>query len=1055
MQAQTTHDSHTDSAPAPVPTPHPRRPGRFGALLQRRLSSMRSAKSSSTPMRPLPTTTPLPHSSHPIPDRAADPQPPSQIPTPFLTPNSPSKIPSSSHPSAFSPSSAPHSSPRRSSVAEPSSPSSTKRPAPFRLRRQTTPHLYVPSSSEPHPSSPSHSATTHSPHASPPVPPSNQISSSQSLLLSSNSHPLPTLTFVPQAVAHLLVAPPHHYHSDLEQHSVSPSSHPPSPDRPASPALTSTSFANSECLSTVSRQTFPFPHFNNTVQPILHPTGPSDDAPLGRVKHLSALFQRQVASNLSPNASSSLADDSHRFPSDEQPRTSQVFRSYPRHDQHLPPPRTVVNLVAHFESEAAAEAKAARSPKLARKANLLPELKLVQNLESTPDQPKLKPVLISDSTVSEPPLLNSVHVPDFKLSPSPEPTSPTITPVPGTSPQPSSSPPASPKLSEPLPFLGGPVPQVCINNHSLPLSRSTPYNSVDADPNTEVDLAVQSDLGHAAATTDLDFSPIEPYSSLNLRAERVANALERIGKRVDDFNGTGVDGDNDSGIATRDALIPLMIEGMQQHRADRKVADRALNTLRRLTVSDVCRARIGECGGINVIVDIMRCHSLLVRIQTQACLALANLAYENDPNKEEIIRCGGLRAIVVALSQHKSVELVQSWGCLAIRNITNYSGPKKHELALTIEAIGVLLYALESYPKSSMVQQNGLIALVNIGGASPYAVDKIREQGGVHTLVLCLQNNIRSDKLSEVGLCLARLLVEDEKNQRAFGDARGVEAITSIMDEHPRCLGIAVKGCAAFRHLAFHRQNRDMLGKCGGIRTIVSALEVHRGADADSMSYFLKALSNVTFDSLTNKMLAGRAGAIERTLRVLKDENYRDDEKVVVDSCRALRNLVDGVPQNHRLLVRQKGISLILDTLRLHGLHSEQVAEHSIAVFVNMVSYRPFINMVNEGNGEILKVVKDMMDAHVRNENVVKQAQSLLVLVGPGGGSGLARLHRQGSILRDLRMQTSTDRTLRSARSHHRYSSGEERQTRLQRLRSLPLPLSRYRGEMMGSRQAL
>lgn len=581
------------------------------------------------------------------------------------------------------------------------------------------------------------------------------------------------------------------------------------------------------------------------------------------------------------------------------------------------------------------------------------------------------------------------------------------------------------------------------------------HNPADADPSVRADLAVQSDFsGHGGSATALGLSPAEPYSSLNLRAERVANALERIGKRVDDFTSTDAGGDDDVGLVPRDALIPLMIEGMQQHRADRKVADRALNTLRRLTVSDTCRARIGECGGIDAIVGIMRCHSLLVRIQTQACLALANLAYENDFNKEEIVRAGGLQVIVAALSQHKGVEHVQSWGCLAIRNITNYAGPHKHELALATETVSdVLLSALELYPKSLMVQQNGLISLVNIGGFSSYAMDKIREHGGMHTLVYCLRNNVRSDKLSEIGLCLARLLVEDEKHQRVFGQTKGIEAITAVMDEHRGCLGIAVKGCAAFRHVAFHRENRDVLGKCGGIRTIVLALEDHHGADVESMCCFLKALSNVTFDSLANKMVAGRLGAIEGTLRVLKDERYKADEKVVGDACRALRNLVDGVTPNHRLLMKHKGISLILEGLHLHGVDSEQVAEHGIAVFVNMVSYRAFVNLVNEGTGDVLQTAKDMMDAHVRNESILKQARSLLALVGPNGSSGSTRLHRQGSMMRDLRMQTSMDRSLRSARSHHRYYSGEERQTRLQRLRSLPLPLSRFRGEMMAPRQ--
>ena len=51
------------------------------------------------------------------------------------------------------------------------------------------------------------------------------------------------------------------------------------------------------------------------------------------------------------------------------------------------------------------------------------------------------------------------------------------------------------------------------------------------------------------------------------------------------------------------------------------------------------RSKIGECGGIEVVFDIMRCHLLqVIRIQTQACLTIANLTYGNEANKEEVVR---------------------------------------------------------------------------------------------------------------------------------------------------------------------------------------------------------------------------------------------------------------------------------------------------------------------------------------------------------------------------------------------------------------------------------
>lgn len=598
--------------------------------------------------------------------------------------------------------------------------------------------------------------------------------------------------------------------------------------------------------------------------------------------------------------------------------------------------------------------------------------------------------------------------------------------------------------------------------------------------------------------------PVE-ISTKSVRAERVANALERIGKRVEQFS----EDCEDDGLAPRDSIIPLMIESMQHHRDDCKVADRALSTFRRLTVSDTCRSKIGECGGIEVVVDIMRCHLQQVRIQTQACLTLANLTYENEANKEEVVRCGGLQAVVAALSKHKTEENVQAWGCLAIRNFTNYSGPRTHDATFSSNAVSVLLCALEEYPQSFMVQQNGLIALVNIASASTYGLERIRDEGGVVRVIECMSNNRRSEKLSEVALCLSRLLVEDKRAQIIFGQHKGIEAITSVMDEYSTHVGIAVKGCATFRNLAFQRENRDLLGKCGSLRSIVNALNIPFSAaegvaaDVDAVSYFLKALSNVTFDSITNKIQAGRLGSVDAILKLLQKGRFGDNERIVVDAFRALRNLVDGYPsvsQNHRLLLRNKGVAAVRDALQTHGQDSAGVAEHGIAIFVNMSCNRAFANQISNGSGDVIRIVDVVGQSHAQNELVQRQASALLQYAKADmkrkqnghdndvervtqGGTKTIRgrvsngTHSRSMIPRAVRPNSnrdgrhsnsykkntrtpnkihfqngdqppSTDRTVRASKSHHR--NEEEQQIRLQRLRSLPLPLTR-RGQRPSS----
>lgn len=584
-------------------------------------------------------------------------------------------------------------------------------------------------------------------------------------------------------------------------------------------------------------------------------------------------------------------------------------------------------------------------------------------------------------------------------------------------------------------------------------SRAASHYDVDVTPPRPQNLEFQEDMlspcsPQLASTLPALPSGIEwqpsSFPSTTERADRVANALERLCDRIDDY-ATNPDGE---GNAPREAVIPLMVESMQQHRHDRKVADRALNTLRKLTVSDTCRARIGECGGIESVVAIMKCHSS-VRIQTQACLALANLTYLNDLNKEIVMRCRGFQAVIAALSQHWSDVHVQAWGCLALRNFTNYSVKPVQDTSVSLEAVSVLLYAVERYPRSEMVQNHSLTALVNIARVSQLGRERIISEGGINSLVVCMRNNAHSAKLSEVALSLARFIVEDKKSQKAVGYSNGTEAVTTIMEKHRGNVGIAVKGCTIFRYLAFERMNREKMGNCDGIRAIMTAITDHEDVDVETLSGFLRTLGNVTYGSSFNKTQAGRLDGVSHTLKILSDEKYKDMAVIMEDACRVLRNLVDNVMYNQRLLVRNKGIAIVLDAIRSHGTHSAGVAEHGIAIFVNMSTNRSFAHQLNEGSGDIAHVARTMRNTHQGKEEVAAQATTLLESIGL---SHSGRLMRQGSGMHDLRLYSSKDRNLRASASHHRGSKSDEQQSRLQRLRSVPLPLTKHRPDLAGRR---
>jgi hypothetical protein len=74
--------------------------------------------------------------------------------------------------------------------------------------------------------------------------------------------------------------------------------------------------------------------------------------------------------------------------------------------------------------------------------------------------------------------------------------------------------------------------------------------------------------------------------------------------------------------------------------------------------------------GIEAIVSAMAAHVNVSKVQEYGCVALANLASNNDANRVLIAAKDGIEAIVSAMVAYRNVSELQKRGCLALFNLT-------------------------------------------------------------------------------------------------------------------------------------------------------------------------------------------------------------------------------------------------------------------------------------------------------------------------------------------------------------------------------------------------
>ena len=112
-----------------------------------------------------------------------------------------------------------------------------------------------------------------------------------------------------------------------------------------------------------------------------------------------------------------------------------------------------------------------------------------------------------------------------------------------------------------------------------------------------------------------------------------------------------------------------VVDAMREGASSAVVAKAGCSALTRLTVDVDNRKRIGEAGGIAMILSTMEKHGASsAEVAQYGCAALSTLAV-NDDNRVTIAGAGGVRSVMDAMEHHKDVALVQQFGCNALSDL--------------------------------------------------------------------------------------------------------------------------------------------------------------------------------------------------------------------------------------------------------------------------------------------------------------------------------------------------------------------------------------------------
>lgn len=453
---------------------------------------------------------------------------------------------------------------------------------------------------------------------------------------------------------------------------------------------------------------------------------------------------------------------------------------------------------------------------------------------------------------------------------------------------------------------------------------------------------------------------------------------------------TAVEQNENDGGATKSESCPrapastaeeviIIVDKLLECPDDEDLHLRALRSFRRISKTEEGRELIGDSGGIQIIADCMaRFGKNNNNLAAMCCIVVANLSFRSEGNKDKVRRARIIDFIFELLRREKMSAEEMCHVCLAAQNFT--SGNLKNQVYMgAYGGIEALCLALKRHMGHVELQIQALGAFGNIARGGKTCQMKIREGGGVELILQAMRE--RSDNLEvqeKCALAIRNLCESNNRNSRVVGGFGGVDQIVVAMKSFSIEAALQTKSCAALRFLAFDEENRERLGKNGGVVCIVEAISV-TNACGSGLDEVLKALSNATFDHNENKLVVGRCGGVETIMSILSIDSK---DEIVEGGCRVLRNLTD-CSEDLRRGMREAGVMTVaVDFLRTRR-DQETIVEHAIALLLNLavdgVSVSGFSRECD--TAEVVELCEDAMRRLPDAPAVTQYASSLVALL--------------------------------------------------------------------------
>ena len=257
---------------------------------------------------------------------------------------------------------------------------------------------------------------------------------------------------------------------------------------------------------------------------------------------------------------------------------------------------------------------------------------------------------------------------------------------------------------------------------------------------------------------------------------------------------------------------------------DERRQDNCCGAIASLAKSNETRMSFGDLGACQAVIKAMMKFPDSLDVQPTGSQALLKLALDCEENRARLLKEGAPKVIASAMERHIDIELVQTDACLAIGELAQSTGNK--EVLEDAALCKLVIAAAQAFPNDEDVQLAACHAMYHLITWSESNRQAFYEAEGCFMIVASLEACYDHQQIPKVAISVIGVLAGRSKVRKSLGEAGACEAVVKAIGASEWPPDLLMAAYHTLCRLGTDQSNKLKLVKAGAMVMVGRAMEL-------------------------------------------------------------------------------------------------------------------------------------------------------------------------------------------------------------------------------------